>query len=237
MTLAPVSPQALARMMDHTVLKPDAREADIERACDEALEHGFFSVCVNGVHTARAAARLAGSGIATCVVVGFPLGAMAPRSKAMEAAHAIADGAVEIDMVLHVGAVKAGDDGAAARDVAAVKRACGAALLKVIVETCLLDDDEKGRACRLAVAAGADFVKTSTGFGVSGATPGDVALMRRCVGPGVGVKASGGIRTLASALAMIGAGASRLGVSASVAILAEARGGSAPTPLATPGSY
>ncbi len=224
--LAPDLPaEALARFIEHTLLRPDARVAQIEAACDEALAHGFFAVCVNGTHAARVARRLSGSHVATCVVVGFPLGAGTSAAKAAEAAEAVAAGAGDIDMVLDIGALKDGDDAAVARDIAAVRRACGRAALKVILETCLLTDDEKRRACASAQHAGADFVKTSTGFGPSGATVADVALLRRAVGPAMGVKASGGIRTLADARAMIGAGATRLGVSAGVAIVAEARRG------------
>lgn len=209
----------LARTIDHTILKADATAADVETVCAEALDWGFFAVCVNGVHVPRVAARLAGSPVATCAVVGFPLGAMFSQAKAAETGLAVAAGAGEIDMVIQVGALKAGDLATVAADIEAVKRACGPALLKVIVETCLLTDEEIATACRIAVAAGADFVKTSTGFGTSGAKVGDVALMRSTVGPSVGVKASGGVRTLEVAHAMLAAGASRIGASASVAIV------------------
>jgi deoxyribose-phosphate aldolase len=211
----------LARFFDHTILKPDATVADVERICDEALAHEFFAVCVNGAHVPRVARRLGGSRVATCSVIGFPLGAMSTVAKVAETEAAIASGAREIDMVLPIGALKEGDDRFVESDIAAVKRACGEVLLKVIFENCLLTEVEIDRACALAMAAGADFVKTSTGFGISGAKVADVARMRRAVGEGLGVKASGGIRTLEGALAMIAAGATRLGASAGVTILAE----------------
>ena len=211
---------ALVSLIDHTILKPEATAADVERFCREALRFGFASVCVNGVFVPLVAGRLHGSRVATCAVVGFPLGAMMPAAKAGEAAAAVAAGAREIDMVLHVGGLKAGEFKAVEADIAGVRRASGPALLKVIIETCLLTDDEKRTACRLAVAAGAAFVKTSTGFGAAGATPDDVSLMRATVGPDIGVKASGGIRTRADAERMVAAGASRIGASASVAIVA-----------------
>ena len=210
---------ALARLIDHTILKPEATPADVERFCAEAITFGFASVCVNGVFVPRVAGCLQGSSIPACAVVGFPLGAMSTRSKAREADDAVEAGAREIDMVLHVGALKAGQPGAVQGDIAAVKRACGPALLKVIVETCLLTDAEKRLACQIAEAAGADFVKTSTGFGAGGATLADVALMRDTVGDRLGVKASGGIRTRADAEAMLRAGASRIGASAGIAIV------------------
>ena len=219
--LGPLGPEAaaLARLIDHTVLKPEATPAMVERFCDEAIQFRFASVCVNGVHVRRVAGRLAPAGIAACAVVGFPLGAMTTEAKAFEAAEAVRAGAGEIDMVIHVGALKAGDHAGVAADIAAVRRACGAALLKVIIETCLLDDAEKRVACRLAADAGADFVKTSTGFSSAGATVEDVKLMREVVGDRLGVKASGGIRTRLDAERMVAAGASRIGASASVAIV------------------
>lgn len=215
---------SLAQMggyIDHTLLKPDATLAEVDTICAEALENKFASVCVNGVHVRRCAEILKGSGVATCTVVGFPLGAMAPEVKAYEARRAIEDGACEVDMVLNVGALKSGDDEFVRRDVAGVAETCHrmGARLKVILETCLLTDAEKVRACELCVKAGADFVKTSTGFSKGGATVEDVALMRRTVGPVLGVKASGGVRDAEGARAMVEAGATRIGASASVAIV------------------
>ena len=215
---------SLAQMggyIDHTLLKPDATLAEVDTICAEALENKFASVCVNGVHVRRCAEILQGSGVATCTVVGFPLGAMAPEVKAYEARRAIEDGACEVDMVLNVGALKSGDDEFVRRDVAGVAETCHrmGARLKVILETCLLTDAEKVRACELCVKAGADFVKTSTGFSKGGATIEDVALMRRTVGPVLGVKASGGVRDAEGARAMVEAGATRIGASASVAIV------------------
>lgn len=209
----------LNRMIDHTLLKADATKEQILRVCREAREYRFASVCVNTCHTALVHAQLAGSGVSTCVVVGFPLGAMMTEAKAFEARAAAAAGADEVDMVLNVGALRDGDDAFVEADIRAVAEAAKPALLKVILETCLLTDEEKIRACRLAVRAGARFVKTSTGFSTGGATAADVALMRKTVGPEIGVKASGGIHTRADALAMAEAGASRIGASASVAIV------------------
>lgn len=210
----------MARSIDHTLLKPDATLAEVDTLCAEALEHGFASVCVNGVHVRRCAEILSGSSVAVCTVVGFPLGSMAPEVKAYEARRAVEDGATEVDMVQNVGALKSGDDEFVRRDVAAVAETVHrfGATLKVILETCLLTDEEKVRASRLAKLAGADYVKTSTGFSKGGATVEDVALMRRAVGPELGVKASGGVRTAEDARAMIAAGATRIGASASVAI-------------------
>lgn len=198
----------LARTIDHTILRADATRADVAKVCREAREHGFYSVCVNPVHVPDVAAALAGSDVATCAVVDFPLGATPSAVKAAEARWVVAAGAREVDMVINVGALKEGRRDEVEADIAAVREACGPALLKVIIETCLLSDAEKEAACRLAVAAGAQFVKTST-----------VALMRRVVGPDIGVKASGGIRTREDALRMLAAGASRIGASASVAIV------------------
>lgn len=211
----------IAGTIDHTLLKPDATLAEIDKICSEALEHHMASVCVNGVHVRRCAEILTGSDVAVCTVVGFPLGAVAPEVKAYEARRAIEDGACEIDMVLNVGALKSGDDAFVRRDIAGVAEVCHAlgAKLKVILETCLLSDDEKVRACQIAKQAGADFVKTSTGFSKGGATLEDVALMRRTVGPTMGVKASGGVRDREAARAMVEAGATRIGASASVAIV------------------
>ena len=214
---------ALAKYIDHTLLKPDATEAQIEQLCAEAREYGFASVCVNSCYASLAARLLAGSDVAVCCVIGFPLGAATTAAKAFEAADAAQNGATEIDMVINVGAAKDGRWDDVETDIAGVAAAIeGKALLKVIIETCLLTDGEKIRACRAAVRAGADFVKTSTGFSKAGATAADVALMRKTVGPAIGVKAAGGIRTCADAMKMIEAGASRIGASAGIAILAEA---------------
>jgi len=207
-----------AKLFDHTILKADAGREAVRKVCDEAKEYGFMSVCVNGYYTAYAAEQLKGSGVKVCTVVGFPLGQMSLKAKAAEAAIAVEDGADEIDMVINVGALKDGLDDVVLADIKAVKEACGSRVLKVIIETCLLNEEEKIRACRLAKEAGADFVKTSTGFSTAGATAEDVALMRKTVGAGMGVKASGGIRDKETAMAMIEAGASRLGTSATVAI-------------------
>lgn len=210
-----------AAYIDHTLLKPDATLAEVDEICGEALEHRFASVCVNGVHARRCAEILAGSGVAVCCVVGFPLGAAAPEVKVYEARRAIEDGACEVDMVLNVGALKSGDDDFVRRDIAGVVDTCHqlGAKLKVILETCLLSDEEKVRACEAAKRAGADFVKTSTGFSSGGATPADVALMRRAVGPTMGVKASGGVRDADDLEEMVRAGATRIGASASVKIV------------------
>ncbi len=216
---------ALAKYMDHTLLKPQATAADIDRVVEEAKSYGCASVCVNPYWVDRVARGLAGTDVKTCTVVGFPLGATTTTDKVAETRTALANGADEIDMVVNVGALKGGDDDAVRADIAAVAEPVhmAGALLKVIIETCLLTDDEKRRACTLSLEAGADYVKTSTGFSTGGATVADVALMRETVGDAAGVKASGGIRTLADAEAMIAAGASRLGVSAAVSILNELR--------------
>lgn len=214
---------SLATYMDHTLLKPEATAADIDRVVAEARQFGTASICVNPYWVARVAAGLAGSGVKTCTVIGFPLGATSTASKVAETRDATAHGAQEIDMVINIGELKAGNDDAVRSDISAVANAAheAGALLKVIIETCLLSDEEKRRACELSVAGGADFVKTSTGFSTGGATTADIALMRETVGPELGVKASGGIRTLEAAIAMIEAGATRLGVSAAVSILEE----------------
>ncbi len=209
----------LARLIDHTLLRPDATRAEIDRLCAEAREFGFATVCVNPVRVAQCASALEGSGVGVCCVIGFPFGASLPAIKAAEAAQAIADGAREIDMVVLLGALKDGDTDAVRADIAAVRAATRGFVLKVIIETAMLDDHLKVLACEIAVGAGADFVKTSTGWGGGGATLHDVALMRRTVGGSAGVKASGGIRDRATAEAMVAAGATRLGVSASVAIV------------------
>jgi len=208
----------LAKYIDHTLLKPDASEDAVRRLCAEAREFGFASVCVNGSFTELVARELKGSGVKTCVVVGFPLGAGTSAAKAFETADAVSRGAEEIDMVLSVGRLRFGETAAVREDIRAVVQAAEGALVKVILETCLLTDEQKELACRLAEEAGAHFVKTSTGFSTGGATVEDVALMRRVVGDRLGVKASGGIRTREDAERMIAAGASRIGASASVTI-------------------
>lgn len=213
----------LAKYMDHTLLKADATLDGIDRVVAEAKQFGCASVCVNPFWVPYVARLLDGSGVATCTVVGFPLGASSTASKVFETTDAIANGADEIDMVINIGELKAGHAELVREDIRAVAEAthAGGKLLKVIIECCLLTDNEKRLACLLCAEAGADFVKTSTGFSTGGATVADVTLMRECVGPDFGVKAAGGIRTLADAYAMIEAGASRLGVSAAASILAE----------------
>ena len=209
----------IASYIDHTMLAPQATVSQIRKLCEEAVKYHFASVCVNSCHVALCAELLKGTGVNVCTVVGFPLGAMSTKAKAFEAECAVADGAVEIDMVINVGALKDENWTFVEDDIRAVKKACGGKLLKVILETCLLTDDEIVRACQLAEAAGADYVKTSTGFSKGGATAEAVSLMRKTVGDRLGVKASGGIRDRESALTMIEAGASRLGCSAGVKIM------------------
>jgi deoxyribose-phosphate aldolase len=215
---------SMAKYIDHTLLKPEATIQEIDKLCAEALANKFASVCVNGSYVKRCAEILAGSGVLVCSVIGFPLGAMSTEAKCYEARTAIEDGACEIDMVLNVGWLKSGADDKVERDIAAVADVCHrhGARLKVILETCLLTDDEKLRACTASKRAGADFVKTSTGFNKGGATAHDIALMRQAVGDVMGVKASGGVRDAKTAKEMIAAGATRIGASASVAIV---RGG------------
>lgn len=213
-------PADIAGYIDHTLLKADAVSSQIDTLCSEAKEYNFHSVCVNTCWTSRCAKNLRGSGVKVCVVVGFPLGAMSGRSKGFEARHAIEEGADEIDMVMNIGALKERDLKTVEEDIKWVVRACGQrALLKVIIETALLTDEEKVLACEIAKRAGADYVKTSTGFSTGGATVKDVALMRRTVGPKTGVKAAGGVRTFDDAVAMIKAGATRLGTSGGVKIV------------------
>lgn len=209
----------LNRYIDHTLLKPDATAAMIDRLCAEAKQHQFAAVCVNPTWVRRAAQLLAGTGVKVCTVIGFPLGATTPAAKAAETRDAVAGGAAEVDMVLNIGALKSGELELVRQDIAAVVEAAGGALVKVILETGLLSDAEKVTACKLSVAAGAHFVKTSTGFGPGGATLEDVALLRQTVGPAIGVKASGGVRDRATAVAMIEAGATRIGSSAGVALV------------------
>ena len=210
---------SLAGMIDHTILKANATREQVERLCDEAVEHGFASVCVNSCWVALAAERLAATPIKVCTVIGFPLGAMSTAGKAAEATCAVADGADELDMVINVGWLLAGDDAAVRNDIAAVVSAARGRCVKVILETCLLTDEQIVRACELSVEAGATFVKTSTGFSTGGATVEDVALMRKTVGDRCRVKASGGIHNAAEAQAMVDAGADRIGTSSGIAIV------------------
>jgi deoxyribose-phosphate aldolase len=209
-----------ARMIDHTLLKPEATKEQIVKLAEEAKTYHFASVCVNPTWVKTAYEILKDTDVKVCTVIGFPLGATTPEVKAFETKNAIENGASEVDMVINIGALKSGDDELVEKDIRAVVEAAkGKALVKVIIETCLLTDEEKVRACELAVKAGADFVKTSTGFSTGGATVEDVALMRKTVGPNVGVKASGGIRSADDLLAMEKAGANRIGASAGVQII------------------
>jgi deoxyribose-phosphate aldolase len=214
----------VAKLIDHTLLRPEATRQNIEVLCHEALDFEFANVCINPAWVTLATQLLRGSGVGVCAVVGFPLGATTADVKAYEARGAIAGGAREIDMVINIGALKSAERDGVLRDIECVTAACreGSALTKVIIEATLLTDDEKAAACTLAKAAGADFVKTSTGFGPGGATAADVRLMRQVVGPAMGIKAAGGIRDLASVKAMIAAGATRIGTSAGVRIVQEA---------------
>jgi deoxyribose-phosphate aldolase len=223
------APADIASFIDHTLLKPEASEAEILKICSEAAEFHFKSVCVNPVWVKTVTRALKRSGVLTCSVIGFPLGATPSDVKAFEARGAVLDGADEIDMVINIAAARADDKGALVDDIAAVAEAvhAGGAILKVIIESALLSDAQKVLACEAAVEAGADFVKTSTGFNGGGATVEDVALMRRTVGPNVGVKASGGVRSLADAQAMIAAGATRIGASSGIAIVKGEQGSSA----------
>ena len=210
------------KLFDHTILKADATRKDVKRVCDEAMAYSFCSVCVNSYYVPYVANLLHGSDVKICSVVGFPLGAMSTRAKALEAKIAVMDGADEIDMVINVGELKDRDYSVVLEDIKAVKEACGENILKVIIETCLLTDDEKVKACELAKEAGADFVKTSTGFGSAGAKVEDVRLMRETVGPDMGVKASGGIHDKEFAKELVDAGANRLGTSATIEIVESA---------------
>ncbi|MED4269807.1 deoxyribose-phosphate aldolase [Geobacillus stearothermophilus] len=215
----------IANMIDHTLLKPEATEEQIVQLCAEAKQYGFASVCVNPSWVKTAARELSGTDVRVCTVIGFPLGATTPETKAFETKNAIENGAREVDMVINIGALKSGADDWVESDIrAVVEAAAGKALVKVIIETALLTDDEKVRACQLAVKAGADYVKTSTGFSGGGATVEDVALMRKTVGDNVGVKASGGVRDRKTAEAMIEAGATRIGTSSGVAIVSGQTG-------------
>lgn len=210
----------IAKYIDHTLLKADATKQDIKKICDEAKEQGFYSVCVNGVNVAYAHSLLTGTDVKVAAVVGFPLGAMTTEAKVFETSDVIAKGAQEIDMVINVAALKEGNEAEVLKDIKAVVDAAnGKAIVKVIIEACLLSQEEKIRACQLAKEAGAHFVKTSTGFSTGGATVEDIKLMRETVGPEMGVKGSGGVRDLKTALAIIEAGATRIGASASVSIV------------------
>lgn len=209
----------LNKYIDHTILKPETTQEQVEKILSEAKEYDFASVCVNPTWVSLAAESLKDSDVKVCTVIGFPLGANTSAVKAFETKDAIANGADEIDMVINVGALKAGNDALVFDDIKAVVDASGDKLVKVIIEACLLTDDEKVRACQLSKEAGADYVKTSTGFSTGGATVADVALMRKTVGPDMGVKASGGARSYEDAIAFIEAGASRIGASSGVAIM------------------
>jgi len=219
-------PAGIAQYIDHTLLKPDATPQQIAKLCAEAREHGFASVCVNPCNIKQAAELLRGTSVDVCSVIAFPLGATMPEVKAYETERVIWDGATEVDMVINIGALKGGDYALVQRDIEAVVHVAhrNRAIVKVIIEAAMLTDDEKIKACTLAKAARADFVKTSTGFGPGGATLHDVELMRRTVGPDMGVKAAGGIRDYETAEKMIAAGATRIGASAGVKIVQEASG-------------
>lgn len=220
-----LAPSDVARYIDHTMLRPEAPTAAFDKLCQEALQYRFFGVCVNSCRVAYVARKLQGSGVRVCSVVGFPLGSMTSRSKAFETREAIEDGASEIDMVINVGRLKSGDFHGVEEDIRAVRRATrGNTVLKVIIETALLTQEDKVMACELSKKADADFVKTCTGFSGGAASVEDIALMRSVVGREMGVKASGGVRTYKSALAFIGAGANRLGCVSSVAIVTGAEG-------------
>lgn len=215
----------LNRMIDHTILKPEATEAAVQKIIDEAKEYNFFSVCINPCWVAFVSEQLADTDVAVCTVIGFPLGANTPEVKAYEAADAIKNGANEVDMVVNIGALKSQQYDYVRQDIQGVVDAAkGKALVKVIIETALLTDEEKVKACELAKEAGADFVKTSTGFSTGGAKVADIRLMRETVGPDMGVKASGGVHNAEEALAMIEAGATRIGASTGVAIVSGATG-------------
>lgn len=231
------APASVAGVIDHTLLKPDATRQEVETLCREAAEHGFATVCVNPTWVARCREWLRATPVGVCAVVGFPLGATTADVKNYETRRVIFDGASEVDMVINIGALKSGDLGTVEHDIEAVTgpcRECGA-LSKVIIEAAYLTDEEKVTACTLAKAAGADFVKTSTGFGPSGATVADVALMRRVVGQDMGVKAAGGVRDLEGLQAMVAAGATRVGASAGVRIVKQSQGG--PVSAQEPAKY
>lgn len=211
----------LAKLIDHTALKPETTKKQIIQLCEEAKEYGFASVCVNPTWVKLAAECLADSEVKVCTVIGFPLGANTSEVKAFEAKNAITSGAEEVDMVINIAALKDGDDAFVESDIHSVVEAANGTLVKVIIETCLLSNEEKIRACQLAVKAGANFVKTSTGFSTGGATKEDIQLMRETVGPTIGVKASGGVRTREDVEEMVAAGATRIGASAGVAIVSD----------------
>jgi deoxyribose-phosphate aldolase len=234
---APPSDTPIAGYIDHTLLKPEATPEQIAQLCAEAAQYRFASVCVNPSYVPLCVAQLRGTPVAVCTVIGFPLGATTTKVKVFEAAQAAANGARELDMVIAIGQLRAGDYPAVADDIRQVVAAGHAqgALVKVIIETALLSDEQKVAACLLAVRAGADYVKTSTGFSGGGASVADIALMRRAVGSEVGVKASGGVRTLDDAQALIAAGASRIGASAGVAIVRESQGSATGGPAAKEG--
>ena len=215
--------QNINQLIDHTILKPEASMDDVRKLCIEAKEYNFYSVCVNSAYVNVAYNFLLHSNVKVCSVVGFPLGAMIKEAKAYEAKFAVDSGAEEIDMVINIGLLKSGKIDLFERDIKKVREACKASVLKVIIETCLLDDKEKILACKIAKEYGADFVKTSTGFSTGGATEHDVELMRKTVGDKMGVKASGGIKTYEDAIKMINAGANRLGTSSGIAIMKSAK--------------
>ncbi len=219
--MAEITKKTMASMIDHTILKASATEEMIEALCQEAIKYNFASVCINPVFVKFAAKKLSHSNVKVCTVIGFPLGANSPETKAFEATKAVEDGAHEIDMVINVGMLKSGNLKYVEDEISRVVKASKGALVKVIIETCFLTDEEKVTACKLAKNSGANFVKTSTGFGTGGATAADVALMRKTVGASMGVKASGGIRSLSEALAVIEAGANRIGTSSGVSIIDE----------------
>ena len=223
---APIGPE-IAKLIDHTLLKPEASQDQVAQLCYEASKYGFATVCVNPTNVKLCAQLLKGTPVKVCTVVGFPLGATSPEVKAYETQQALDDGAAEVDMVINIGALKSKEYALVERDIATVARTTHAAgaILKVIIEAALLTDEEKVVACQLAKAAAADYVKTSTGFGPGGATVHDVALMRSAVGPELGVKAAGGIRTYEEAREMVAAGATRIGASAGIKILQQAKGG------------
>jgi deoxyribose-phosphate aldolase len=217
-----LDPKELAKYIDHTILMPDTTQKTIKQFCKEAKEHKFAGVCFNPIHIPLAAKELKGTGLAVATVIGFPLGATTPAVKAFEAKEAVDNGATELDMVINIGAVKDGDFDLVEKDIRGVVEAAhGEALVKVIIETCLLSDDEKVRVCKIAQKAGAEFVKTSSGFSTGGATKEDVALMKNTVGESMGVKASTGVRSAEAVVTMVNAGARRIGTGRGVAIISE----------------
>src|ERR1700677_2724245 len=235
----PQKESEIARLIDHTLLKPEASREDIQRLCEEAIDYGFASVCVNPWNVSQAAELVRGTEVRVCAVVGFPLGATLPIVKEFEAGEALKAGAQEIDMVINVGALKSGQDALAEADIrGVVEQSHGAgALCKVILETALLSNEEKVRGALLAKKAGADFVKTSTGFGPGGATVEDVRLIRETVGSGTGIKAAGGVRSLSDLQKMVQAGATRVGSSSGVKIIQEFRGATPASPAGASGKY